>query len=153
MSKSKEKVLGFAKFGAFMHRDNGGRMKIAAYSSVNKDLAIEGDHDETTKIASRTYKIVEEENAVLNGNKFYSKDVWNEQSGEGDVKSYTDPERYADIAPPTAPNKEGLTPLQVLKNFVDNLAADFRQDRTAQWIVIVGLAVLVGVAITLHFVR
>lgn len=123
----KEEVLGYAEFGAYMHRDNGGKARIAAYTSVNKPLSVEA-HDETTKIASRRYKIIEEERAELNGNTFYTKDVWNEQEGSSGTpmsgSNYTEAPNTTQT--PNA-NADGLTPLQVLKNFVDNIAADVRQ--------------------------
>ena len=143
MVKSKGKgkeVVGYAKFGAYLHRDNGGKARIAAYTSVNQPLRVEA-HDETTRIAERTYKIVEEENAKLDGSTFYTKDVWNEQSG-------TAGETLEDgvSLPGATPNEgipgENLSPLQVLKNFVDNIAADNR----LQWIAIVGIAVVLVAA-------
>ena len=126
--KINEEILGYAEFGAYMHRDNGGKARIAAYTSVNKPLSVEA-HNETTKIASKRYKIIEEERAELNGNTFYSKDIWNEQEGS----SGTPASRSSHNDVPTntgngtTPNADGLTPLQVLKNFVDNIAADVRQ--------------------------
>lgn len=137
------KVLGYAKFGAFMHRDNGGKMKVSAYTSVNKPLTVDSA-DETTRIAERTYKIVEEERPVLNGNKFYEKEVWNEQSGHGDVQG-TKPAGTNEVGgdPSVSEGKDGLSPLKVLKNFVDNLAEDVRSDRGfARW----GLVIVAVVA-------
>jgi len=147
------KVLGYAKFGAYMHRNNGGKMNISAYTAVNKPLAID-PADETVRIAERTYKIVEEENPVLDGNKFYSKDVWNEQSGEGDT--YTGTQRSpAGEDYNTNGNGEqkepsdGLSPLKVLKNFVDNIAADNR----TQWWVIVAVAIIAAVAVAVALIK
>ena len=141
---SGSKVLGYAKFGAFMHRDNGGKMKISAYSSVNKPLTIDSA-DETTRVAERTYKIVEEERPELNGSKFYEKTVWNEQTGTGDVQG-TRPSGSNDVDsdPENNENNKELTPLRVLKNFVDNLAEDVRSDRGfARW----GLILVAVVAV------
>jgi hypothetical protein len=142
-----EKVLGYAKFGAFMHRDNGGKMKISAYTAVNKPLTVDGA-DETTRIAERTYKIVEEERPELNGNKFYEKEVWNEQSGSGDV---TQTKNTTNVDEGNTPNNngDGLSPLKVLKNFVDNIAADNR----TQWIVICACIVLGAAAIAIALIK
>lgn len=131
------KVLGYADFGAFMHRDDGGKMKVAAYTSVNKPLNIEA-HDETQRIAQRRYKIVEQERAELDGNKFYQKDVWNEQEDAGKrdtaannpTDGFHDVNDFAQTTKPSSPAGDSPSALQVLKNFVDNLAADFRTDRT-----------------------
>lgn len=142
-----EKVLGYADFGAYMHRNEGGTMKIAAYTSVNKPLSVEA-HDETTKIAQRRYKIVEEERAELDGNKFYQKDVWNVQEETGkDIKptvqnnnKYVPTGEHSCPAPINTPMANGeLTPLAVLKNFVDNIAADNRM----QWLAIAGIALMI----------
>lgn len=140
MAKKDEKVLGYAKFGAFMHRDNGGKMKISAYTAVNKPLSVDVA-DETTRIAERTYKIVEEERPELNGNKFYEKEVWNEQSGSSDSTQYKNTTDAPQGNTPGNENGSELTPLKVLKNFVDNIAADNR----TQWIII-SLAILLGAA-------
>ena len=143
---NREEVLGYAKFGAFMHRDNGGKMKVSAYTSVNKPLIIDSA-DETTRIAERTYKIVEEERPELNGNKFYEKEVWNEQSGSGDVAG---PTGHGSSTPgENSENGDGLSPLKVLKNFVDNLAADVRADRGfARWgLLLIGLVSVAALVI------
>ena len=148
MAKREEKVLGYAKFGAFMHRDNGGKMKISAYTAVNKPLSVDVA-DETTKIAERTYKIVEEEHPELNGNKFYEKTVWNEQTGSGDV---TQSKNTTDAPGSNHENNNddsGLSPLKVLKNFVDNIAADNR----TQWIVIAACIILGAAAITIALIK
>jgi hypothetical protein len=146
MAKKEEKILGYAKFGAFMHRDNGGKMKISAYTAVNKPLAVDVA-DETTRIAERTYKIVEEERPELNGNKFYEKEVWNEQSGSGDA---TQTKNVTDAPEGNTPNNgDGLSPLKVLKNFVDNIAADNR----TQWIVICACIVLGAAAIAIALIK
>lgn len=143
------KVLGYARFGAYMHRNNGGKMNISAYTAVNKPLAID-PADETVRIAERTYKIVEEENSVLDGSKFYSKDVWNEQSGDGDTYSNTSshPAGNGNNEEQKEPT-DGLSPLKVLKNFVDNIAADNR----TQWWVIVVIAIIAATAIAVAIVK
>ena len=143
------KVLGYARFGAYMHRNNGGKMNISAYTAVNKPLAID-PADETVRIAERTYKIVEEENPVLDGNKFYSKDVWNEQSGDGDVYSNTtsQPAGNGNNEEQKEP-ADGLSPLKVLKNFVDNIAADNR----TQWWMIVTVAIIAAAAIAIAIIK
>jgi hypothetical protein len=144
-----EKVLGYAEFGAHMHRDNGGKMKIVASTSVNKPLSIDGGHDETSKIAFRRYKIVEEEKAQLNGSTFYEKEVWNEQEG-GEKASKTSSRKEEDVdEPETVEGSEGSrggpSGLAVLKNFVDNLAADVRQHTVL--ILAVGMVAIAALAI------
>lgn len=143
-----EKVLGYAKFGAFMHRNNGGKMNISAYTAVNKPLQVDAA-DETTRIAERTYKIVEEETPELNGNKFYEKNVWNEQTGSGDQGQYKSTSPAGTPANGEQPNKDGLTPLQVLKNFVDNIAADNR----TQWIAIAAGLILAAAGLAIALIK
>ena len=148
---AKEKVLGTADFGAFMHRDDGGRMKIAAYTSVNKPLSVEA-HDETVKIASRRYKIVEEEKAELNGNKFYEKDVWNIQEGGSEKPSGEKvSEHFRDVdevapEPKAYPEQHSTA---TLKNMIDNILADNRVKNILLFIV---LAIAVT-ALLLNLVR
>lgn len=141
---AKEEVLGYADFGAYMHRDNGGKMKVAAYTSVNKPLKIDGNHDETTKIASRRYKIVEEERAELNGAKFYEKDVWNvQEGGESPVKGNNKySEKEYDEEPPQAQQSSGHDKFSVLKNFVDNIAADVREHKSMIIPLMIGTAIV-----------
>ena len=137
---TREKVLGYAEFGAYQHRDNGGKMNISAYTSVNKPLTIDGGHDETTKIAGRRYKIVEEEKAELNGSKFYEKEVWNVQEGdeketkgptkgaakEYDLPEFDDEEEEGEEEEEKGPYSKGEA---FLKNMVDNILADIRQQK------------------------
>lgn len=151
--KTNEEILGYAEFGAYLHRDNGGKARIAAYTSVNKPLSVEA-HDETTKIAARRYKIIEEERAELQDNKFYTKDIWNEQEGSGNPQSasYSNsqdaPNNNVNTGNgTTGTNTDGLTPLQVLKNFVDNIAADVRQHN---WMLLaIGIVAAVGLVVAL----
>lgn len=146
-------VLGYCEFGAYLHRDNGGKAKVAAYTSVNKPLSVEA-HDETTKIASRRYKIIEEERAELDGNKFYSKDIWNEQEGSGKTTTepssqrteYSDPEDKQEQKQNGSPlSKEG----HFLKNMVDNLWADMRQLRGTALMLSIGALVVAVAAIVI----
>jgi hypothetical protein len=149
--RASSKVLGYARFGAYMHRNNGGKMNISAYTAVNKPLAIDAA-DETVRIAERTYKIIEEERPELDGSKFYSKDVWNEQSGDGDTYSNTSSSPAGNNGYGNEESKEpadGLSPLKVLKNFVDNIAADNR----TQWWVIVVVAIIAATAIAVAIVK
>ena len=147
--RATSKVLGYARFGAYMHRNNGGKMNISAYTAVNKPLAVD-TADETVRIAERTYKIVEEERPELDGSKFYSKDVWNEQSGEGDTYSNAthQPNGDSNVNEEKEPS-DGLSPLKILKNFVDNIAADNR----TQWWMIVTVAIIAAAAIAIAIIK
>ena len=140
--KNGAKVIGSAEIGAYMHRNNGGKVNISSYTSVNKKLTTD-TADETTRIAHKRFEIIEKEVPELDGNKFYSKDIWNEQTdmggqtgtypGRNNNSSYEQPEEA----------KQGLSPLQVLKNFVDNIAADVRQHT---WL-IVAIGVIAALAL------
>lgn len=151
MKTRNEKVLGVAHFGAYLHRDNGGKARIAAYTAVNKPLAVEA-HDETTKIAERTYKIVEDERPELNGSTFYTKDIWNEQTGgDGDSRNSVTKSPYGQD-PTEKSGAEGteIPPWgKVLKNFVDNIAADVRNH---VWFIII-IAIIAAVALGLAIAK
>ena len=127
--------IGYAEFGAFLHRNDGGKINVSAYTSVNEKLKVDAAGD-TAKIAHRRFNIYEEEVPELHGNKFYSKDVWTDQTeasspNVGQWSGSTTPYAPAPAAQPSAgPATPGIapdpSPLAVLKNFVDNIAADVR---------------------------
>lgn len=144
-----KKVIGSAEFGAFMHRNNGGKVNISAYTAVNKPLKVDAA-DETECIARRKYSIVEDERPELEGNKFYSKSVWNEQTESG-KKDYSDKtpvgnREYYDNEQEEKPDNKELTPLQVLKNFVDKIQDQIIQMKTEKAIMWVMLVLLGAVA-------
>lgn len=149
----KNETLGYAEFGAYLHRDNGGKASIKAYTSTNKPHQVDS-HDETTRIAGRRYKIVEEELRELNGNKFYEKNIDNIQEELNNFKGQTSsskPYNDYDDEEEEKENKNrdpesGLThKTATLKNMIDNVMADNR----FQWIAIVGLAVVITIVVVL----
>jgi hypothetical protein len=146
------KTIGTAEVGAYLHVNNGGTAKIKAYHSTNKPVKVDAA-DLTKRIAHKRYRLVEEEIAEAKSDCFYEKEFENvqEEAGKPEVNSGYKEDDYEPQVP--MPPKNGEPgPLQVLKNFVDNIAADVRnlrsdfgQDRTAQWIMIAAaLAVGIG---------
>lgn len=113
--------VGFAEVGAYLHRDNGGKASIKAYTSVNKPHTVDA-HEETTRIAAKRYEIHEVELPKLNGEKFYEKDFWNEQHNVGgethETQDNTPTEGNED---PEKEEKGDVGPHQFLKNMIDNI--------------------------------
>jgi len=150
------KTIGTAEVGAYMHVDDGGKAKIKAYHSTNRPVKVDAAKL-TKRIAHKRYRLVEEEIAEAKSDCFYEKEFQNfqEEAGKPEVNNGANEEDYDDGDAPERENGN-LTPLKVLKNFVDNLASGVRNletrvsnDSIAQWAVMVGLAILVGVALVL----
>jgi hypothetical protein len=119
----KGKTIGSAEIGACLHIDNGGKASIASYTSVNKPLKVEM-HDKTEKIAHKRFRMVEEEVAEIDGDKFYNKHIWNVQENvNGDVRETerSDPD-HEEYGEDPAPKDGRLDRLGVLKNFTDKIS-------------------------------
>lgn len=136
----------FVEIGGYVHQD-GGQVRTKMYvSDINKSLKV--DASELTKQMKkvRVTMNVTEDKGVTN-NQVYEKDITMTQEvidgdsptarGTTTSESKYGPTKTSESSPSgTAPDP---SPLQVLKNFVDNIAADNRM----QWILI-GCAIALG---------
>lgn len=146
MSKNRE-YRNTAEIATFLHV-NDGEAYTKSYTSVNEPLKIDGSKL-TKKVGGvKVHMLVEEDMNVKSDGSFYEKRVWNEQ--ERDNSSSKSEPYQSEKSYINSPNNsqqsgsnDGLSPLQVLKNFVDNIAADNR----TQWVVIAAALILAAGAI------
>ena len=142
----------YAEIGGYLY-ENEGKATVKMHTSVNESLKL----DDAVK-ATRIKKVRVEMNVIedksVQGNQIYQKDVSMTQIVDDNNPTTTAQNSYSTGAPVDAnqsdPNNQGQGPsgLQVLKNFVDKIADQVK----AMWIVIAGLALVTGVAITLAIV-
>lgn len=127
------RLLGSAEIASYLVENDGGNEKVIARTSVNSPiLAPDGKH--VHRMGGVRVKMIEEEDKTVKldngGSQFYHKEVnviqepLSKKSGSVPDREYDNPS--GDYQPS---GKDGLTPLQTLKNFVDNVAADGRQTR------------------------
>ena len=147
----KSEPVSYAEVGAFLHEHDGGSATVKTYTSVNEGLKVDA--------ATRTQQIgkvrvemhVFEDKSVKDG-QIYEKGIFMKQIRDNFESNGTLPMAGSEQTSnqPGAENQSGeLTPLKVLKNFVDNIAADNR----TQWIIIC-LAILLGAAaITIALIK
>ena len=148
----KNKVIGYTEVATHLHRDNGGKVCIKSKTSVNKPLHADTGHADTQKVSHIRVKVMEEEVPELNGDKFYQKDlvsiqesVMNAEPKNESKKVYANDFLNEDEDEDQPTKTKDLTGLQVLKNFVDNLAMDIRQIRdhnVVMWVMIACALVL-----------
>jgi hypothetical protein len=154
--KPKGEKIGFAEFGAFLHRNDGGKVNISAYTSVNEPLKVLASAD-TQRIAHRRFNIFEEEVAALDGRRFYSKDVWTDQE---EASKPSSGQNTPESSPYTGPQGAGGTDkVDYLKNMHDQLdnretAHDLGNKSTtnAIWITVVAVAIIAAVALVIAVV-
>jgi Ni,Fe-hydrogenase I large subunit len=139
----------FCEIGGFIHQDQG-RVKAKMYvGDVNKPLQID-DAELTKRMKKIRVTMNVSEDKSVHQNQVYEKDIEMIQEVIGDPsgKSSGKDAAYSKDATPEmqsgVPSNE-LTPLAVLKNFLDNVAADNR----TQWIAIAGALIIAAVALGL----
>ena len=124
----------FVEIGGYVHQDEGRARAKLYVGDVNRPLMV--DDAALTKRLKRvrvTMNVAEDKS--VHKNQVYEKDInmvqeiLDEPNTKGGV---TSTEKNYNLGPDgngngNGSNKDGLTPLQVLKNFVDNIAADVRQ--------------------------
>lgn len=148
MSKNRE-YRNTAEIATFLHV-NEGEAYTKSYTSVNEPLKVDSSKLVKKVGGVKVHMLVEEDMNVKNDGSFYEKRVWNEQERDN-TNSRSEPyqsEKNYINNPNNNSNQQsacsdGLSPLQVLKNFVDNIAADNR----TQWMVIAAALILAAGAI------
>lgn len=142
-------VLAEFEFATVEKKDCAGNIRYETETSVNEPLRIRPDGYDQIRVGQHhKVTVTEEEVKNCDGNKLYTKDVNVHQSqvegarpGFSGSNGFNAPQGSNGNNQPSE-NKDGLTPLQVLKNFVDQFHSDYSRDRTAQWVMIaVGVAV------------
>src|SRR3990167_5663198 len=128
-TKAVEEPTAYAEIGAYLHKD-GGKAKVKAYTSVNKPLQVDAS-EKTEQIKRLRVEMRVVEDKTVDSNSFYTKSVdavqVNDSSpasssglSESDYPSTNAGESNGD----QKESKESPSALQVLKNFVDNIASD-----------------------------
>ena len=141
----------FCEIGGFIHQDQG-RVKAKMYvGDVNRPLVID-DAELTKRMKKIRVTMHVSEDKSVHQNQVYEKDIEMVQEIIGDPSGKAGKSApYSQDATPEVnaangqTNPEGMTPFQVLKNFVDNIAKDNR----AQWIVIVCIAIIAAAGLFL----
>lgn len=117
-TKAGEEPVSYAKVGMFLH-ENAGKATTKVYTSINEGLKVDAA-EKTRKVGEVTVEMHVKEDRSVKDNQIYQKDIWAEQknsmgdpSNDGNNTSLTGDS-------PVDPS-QGLTPLQVLKNFVDRI--------------------------------
>jgi len=142
----------YAETAVYQHVDKG-QTRTKMYNSVNSPVKVDASEQGFLVTKVRTLVHVTEDRGVQSDTSNYEKIVSTEQvrdgnsSNNGNSTSYG-PSTAATAADPAPAPSDGLTPLQVLKNFVDNIAADNR----LQWICIVALGVIAAAALVIALV-
>lgn len=151
-STRRSEPVSYAEVGAFLHEHDGGSATVKTYTSVNEGLKVDA--------ATRTQQIgkvrvemhVFEDKSVKDG-QIYEKGIFMKQIRDNFVGNGTQPISGSEQIynqPTGAENQSGeLTPLKVLKNFVDNIASSQR----LMWGIIVGLAIIAGGALALAIIQ
>ena len=123
-TKAIEEPTAYAEIGAYLHKD-GGKAKVKAYTSVNKPLQVDAS-EKTEQIKRLRVEMHVVEDKTVDSNSFYTKSV------DAVQVSDSSPASSSGFSESDYPNtnagesKESPSGLQVLKNFVDNIASDLR---------------------------
>lgn len=117
---SKSEPIASCEIGSFLH-ENKGKATVKTYTAVNEPLKVDAA-DRTRQIGKVRVEmhVIESKNVV--DNQIYQKDVEMFQIRDDATPSETSEMSSSSVNPSGAVPKDGLTPLQVLKNFVDNIA-------------------------------
>lgn len=147
MAKNRE-YRNTAEIATFLHV-NDGEAYTKSYTSVNEPLKVDSSKLMKKVGGVKVHMLVEEDMSVKSDGSFYEKRVWNEQERDT-ISTRSEPfqTQKQNIPQPnnntqSNNNTDGLTPLQVLKNFVDNIATDVR----ILTIAIIAVAIIAGAAL------
>lgn len=140
----------YAEVGTYMYRNNGtGKVSVKMHTSVNKPLALD-DADEVLKVKKIRVETHVVEDKGLTDGVAYQKDIETIQLTDGDAPETSS--SYQTGAEDPVKSADGPSPLQVLKNFVDNIAADVREKHTLTMILVAAALVLGTAALILAIV-
>lgn len=139
----------FGEVATYRH-ENAGRVSFETVSTANKEVHPTSDSERITRLGKvRVETKVTEWKGVADNGKVYQKDIETIQTNDSTNPSSVSYGMTQPVAGNnTAETSDGLTPLKVLKNFVDNIATDNR----AQWICMIALGVIAATALILALV-
>lgn len=131
-----EEPTAYAEIGTYLHRSEG-KAKVKSYVSCNEPLKVDSAVD-TKQIQKLRVEVHVKEDTGVKDNQFYEKDVETIQiTNGGDIQPTT--ENSSEPLYNEIPSPDGLSPLKVLKNFVDKI----KEEQTMMWVV-VGVSLVLG---------
>lgn len=139
----------YAETAVYQHVDKG-LTKTKMYNSVNSPVRVDASEQGFLVTKIRTLVHVTEDRGVQSDSSNYEKVVSTEQVRDDNSAPTTSSGGYSNNFNGNDPEvpADGLSPLKVLKNFVDNIAADLRQKSIVLYVALaVAFAALVGVCI------
>lgn len=142
----------YGEVATYQH-ENAGKVMFETVNSANKEVSPTRDSERITRLGKiRVETRVTEWKGTNDNGQVYQKDVETVQINDGNSGPTSSSNNYSSptstgAQDPQEPS-DGLTPLKVLKNFVDNIAADNR----LQWICIVTLGIIAAAALVLALV-
>jgi hypothetical protein len=145
-----EEPCWYGEVATYRH-ENAGRVSFETVSSANKNVKPTIDSERTTRLGKvRVETRVTEWKGTDTDGKVYQKDIETVQINENSGGSNTPISHTGGNGTPNSEEPtHDLTPMQVLKNMMDEGFRSLRNDATAQWIVIVCIALIAAAAIFL----
>lgn len=136
----------YGEVATYRH-ENPGKVTFETVSTANEDVMPSHDSERITRLGKvRVETRVTEWKGTDENGKVYQKDVETVQLSDSDAPTSTSTSgEPVNTAADAAPENGEPTPLKVLKNFVDNIAADVREHKTLMTILVIG-ALLIGTA-------
>ena len=150
MAKKSEPVA-FAEVGSYLHENNG-QATVKTYTSVNETLKVDPAL-KTRQIGKVRVEMHVTEDRSVGDNQIYEKNVTMHQIRDnipyGTTEIGSSPAGTSGTSGTPGKSTDGLTPLQVLKNFVDNIASDVRL-HTA---LLVGIGILAAAGVVIAIMK
>lgn len=139
----------YAEIASYRH-ENAGKVSVETVSTANKPVSPTADSERITRLGKvRVETRVTEWKGTGDDGKVYQKDIETIQINDSSVPSSSSTglnPQYTGEAQKA--NPDGLSPLQVLKNFVDNIAADNR----TQWVCMVAIGLIAAAALVMSII-
>jgi hypothetical protein len=145
----KSEPVAFAEVGSYLH-ENQGQATVKTYTSVNETLKVDPAL-KTRQIGKVRVEMHVTEDRSVGDNQIYEKNVTMHQIRDNIPSGTTEIGSSPAGTSAGTPGKstDGLTPLQVLKNFVDNIASDVRL-HTA---LLVGIGILAAAGVIIAIMK
>jgi len=149
-----EELKGYAEIGSYMYRNNGtGKVSVKMHTSVNKPLELDSADEilKIKKIRVETH-VIEDKN--LSDGIAYQKDVETIQKTDNGAPMNETFDGTDSMPGGNGSGNNSGEPsgLQVLKNFVDNIAADVRDNKNLQTVLFLLIGVIAVSALILSIV-
>ena len=127
IKKVTNEPVSYTEIGTYLHKTPG-QARVKTYTSVNKPLQVD-DADITEKVQKLRVEVHVKEDKIPTGSSIYEKTVDAIQiSDSTPMSNSTELGKpfTTNSVPGSSSSSDGPSELQVLKNFVDNIAQDLR---------------------------